>query len=52
VKAHCRLGKVKRPAHHPGTLTVTRLSVRHGTKLSAGTLVAVTLGGRPASHRL
>jgi virginiamycin B lyase len=47
VKAHCRLGKVKRPRRAAaGRLRVTRQSPRAGTTKPAGTKVALTLGLR------
>ena len=44
TKAHCRLGRVHRPAHPAKTLLIVRQDLRRGTKLPGGAAVAVTLG--------
>jgi hypothetical protein len=46
AKAHCRLGKVTRPAHRRTALIVARQSARHGKWLPGGAAVAVTLAPR------
>jgi hypothetical protein len=46
AKAHCALGKVRRPRTRHGALVVAKQSVRRGRKLANGAKVAVTL--RPA----
>lgn len=47
AKAHCRLGKVSRPAHHPHSAwLVIRQSPPRGTKLTGAAGVAVTLAPR------
>jgi hypothetical protein len=44
VRAHCRLGRVKKPTGtHRGKLVVLHQSPRRGTDLPTGTAVAVTL---------
>jgi hypothetical protein len=48
AKAHCRLGKVGRPARRDSRLLIIRQNARHGMKLPAGAAVAVTLG---SAHR-
>jgi hypothetical protein len=43
-RAHCGLGKVRRPHGHHGRIVVVGQSAPVGTKLAAGTRVALTLG--------
>lgn len=44
TKAHCRLGRVSRPAHRGSALVVVRQSIRRGTKLRDRAAVAIILG--------
>jgi hypothetical protein len=46
AKAHCRLGKVNRPAPQDKTLLVTRQSPKPGERLPARATIEVTLGNR------
>lgn len=43
-KAHCRLGEVRKPRGSRGRLVVVSQTVRHGRKLAAGAVIAVTMG--------
>jgi hypothetical protein len=45
-RAHCGLGRISKPHGHHGRLFVVGQSVRGGSKLVAGTKVALTLGPR------
>jgi hypothetical protein len=45
-RAHCGLGKFSKPHGHHGRLVVVGQSVRGGSRLAAGTRVALTLGRR------
>lgn len=47
-RAHCLLGRVRRPHYHRGALVVTRQSAPRGAKLADGAAVAVALG--PSRH--
>jgi hypothetical protein len=49
-RAHCSLGKVRRPRHRGGTLRVVAQSVAHGRSLAAGVAVALTLGRERAQR--
>jgi hypothetical protein len=51
AKAHCRLGKVHRPAHHEGALYVSAQSAPAGEQLAGGARVKLWLGTKRASHR-
>jgi hypothetical protein len=44
LRAHCRLGKVRRPRHHRGALVVTGQSQTQGRELAQGTYVSLELG--------
>jgi hypothetical protein len=48
-KAHCALGRVKKPKHHKGKLVVKAQSPAPGTVLANGASVSVKLGPKP--HR-
>lgn len=51
-KAHCRLGKVREPDRHHGTLVVVGQSLRRGVKRAGGTVIVVTMGtARSRRHR-
>lgn len=55
-RAHCKLGRVSRTARgHRSALVITRQSQRRGTRLPAGTVIAVHLDrrgpARPSSHQ-
>ncbi len=43
ARAHCRLGKVRRPRRYRGVLRVARQGSERGTKLADGASVSVTL---------
>lgn len=49
--AHCRVGEVREPHRHRGTLVVVSQSNRHGQKLAGGTAIAVTMGAARPTHR-
>lgn len=51
VKAHCRLGRVRRPAHRGSALRVISQSIQHGKRLPAGATIAVGLGPGRTSRR-
>ncbi len=51
VNAHCRLGKVNRPAYRGSALRVISQSTQHGKRLPARATIAVVLGLKRASHR-
>jgi hypothetical protein len=44
LRAHCRLGRVRRPRRYRGALVVTGQSPSHGTKLLTAGTVTLTLG--------
>jgi hypothetical protein len=48
TRAHCRLGRVRRPRHYTGTLRVRQQSLARGAKLADDAAVAVTL--KPQRH--
>ncbi len=48
VKAHCRLGRVSRPAYRGSAPRVISQTARHGKRLPAGASIAVVLGSRRA----
>jgi hypothetical protein len=50
-RAHCDLGKLSKPQGHDGRLFVVGQSVRGGSKLAAGTRVALILGSRHQDRR-
>lgn len=50
-KAHCRLGEVREPHRHRGTLVVVNQSRRHGAKLAGGTVIVLTMGAARSTHR-
>jgi hypothetical protein len=54
-KAHCVLGKVKKPklkrGHKRPSLIVSSTRPKAGTRLAGGTKIAVTLAPKPAAHR-
>jgi hypothetical protein len=43
-EAHCRLGEVREPRRHRGTLVVIGQSHRHGETLAGGTAIVVSMG--------
>jgi len=51
TKAHCKLGRVRRPKHARGLLVVERQSHRSGTKLAAGAHINVVLAKPPRKAR-
>lgn len=44
ARAHCRLGRLKRPSHYHGALIVTAQTPRRGSTLSNGASVTLVLG--------
>lgn len=51
-RAHCRLGKIREPPRHKGTLVVVGQGTRHGKELADGTRIALTLGAARPHRRI